>query len=69
MEKIKIKVNGKEIEIKGNSTVNDFIVERKVTGTMFVIEKNLKIIQKENYSTEKIEPGDKIEIVGFFGGG
>lgn len=66
---IKIEVNGKEIEINDNSTVADFIEQRQVTGTMFVIEKNLKIVQKDNYSTEKIQPGDKIEIVGFFGGG
>lgn len=69
MNTIKIKANGKEIEIQDNSTVADFIVERKVTGTMFVIEKNLKIIQKEEYLTEKISEGDKIELVGFLGGG
>jgi len=66
---IKIEVNGKEIEIQDNSTVQDFVIERKVTGTMFVIEKNLKIIQKDEYGTEKIAQGDKIELVGFFGGG
>lgn len=69
MSKIKIEVNGKEVEIENGSTVQDFIVERKVTGTMFVVEKNLKIIHKENYETEKIARGDKIELVGFFGGG
>lgn len=69
MSTIKIEVNGKEVEIQENSTVQDFIKERKVTGTMFVIEKNLKIVQKDEYSTEKIAGGDKIELVGFFGGG
>lgn len=66
---IQIEVNGKEVEIKENSTIQEFIQERQVTGTMFVIEKNLKIVQKEEYSTERIANGDKIEIVGFFGGG
>lgn len=69
MSNIKISVNGNEVEIQANSTVQDFITERKVTGAMFVIEKNLKIVQKQDYSTEKISDGDKIEIVGFFGGG
>lgn len=69
MSTIKIEVNGKEIEINENSTVQDFIIERKVIGTMFVIEKNLKIVQKNDYLTEKIAEGDKIELVGFFGGG
>lgn len=69
MSTIRIEVNGKEVEIQENSTVQDFITERKVTGTMFVIEKNLEIVPKEKYSTEKLQQGDKIELVGFFGGG
>lgn len=69
MSTIKIEVNGQEVEIQENSNIQDFILERKVTGSMFVIEKNLKIIQKDEYSTEKILAGDKIELVGFFGGG
>lgn len=69
MSTIKIEVNGREVKIQENSTVQDFIIERKVTGTMFVIEKNLKIVQKNDYLTEKITEGDKIELVGFFGGG
>lgn len=69
MSTIKIEVNGKEVEIQENSTIQDFIKERKVTGTMLVIEKNLKIVQKDEYSNEKIFEGDKIELVGFFGGG
>ena len=69
MSKIKIEVNGNKIELEANSTVQDFIAVRGVTGAMFVVEKNLKIILKEDYSSEKIFDGDKIELVGFFGGG
>ena len=65
----KITVNGNTIEIKENSTIQDFIAERNITGTMFVVEKNLQIVQKQDYSSEKIINGDKIELVGFFGGG
>lgn len=69
MSEITIEVNGKKVEIKAGSSIQDFIIERKVTGTMFVIEKNLKIVQKDEYKTEGLEDSDKIEIVGFFGGG
>ena len=69
MSTINITVNGKDVEIQENSTVADFIEERKVTGTMFVVEKNLQIVQKQDYQIEKIAQGDKIELVGFFGGG
>ena len=69
MAKIKITVNGNEIEIEENSTINDFVIERKVTGRMFAVEKNLEIINKDRYDTEIIKTGDNLEIVGFFGGG
>lgn len=69
MSTINIEVNGNKIELEENSTVQDLIQARKVTGTMFVIEKNLKIVQKEDYSSERLSNGDQIEIAGFFGGG
>ncbi len=66
---MKVTVNGKEVELKNSRTVADFIVERNVTGKMFVIEKNLEIVQKEDYNKVEIKAGDVIEIVGFVGGG
>ncbi len=69
MTTINVFVNGKEIEIPQNSTIENLIKERNITGTMFVIEKNMKIVQKSNYSKEIILDRDKIEIAGFFGGG
>ena len=69
MAKIQITVNGNEIEIEENSTIADFIKERNVTGKMFAVEKNMEIINKDRYSTEYIQSGDVIEIVGVFGGG
>ena len=36
---------------------------------LFAIEKNGKIIYKENYETETINNNDEIEIVMFCGGG
>ncbi len=69
MSKIKITVNGNSVEIEENSTISDFIKERKVTGKMFAVEKNLEIINKDRYDSEVINEGDSLEIVGFFGGG
>ncbi len=65
---IKITVNGNELEIPKESTIDDLLNIRQVSGKMFVVEKNFEIIQKENYG-QKIEENDNIEIVGFFGGG
>lgn len=65
----KIIINGKELELDGVSTVSELLEARNVTGTMFVIEKNLEIVNKEVYSSTEVNEGDSFEIVGFFGGG
>lgn len=69
MRKICIKINGNDIELQNSSTVAEMLQEREVTGTMFVVEKNLQIVPKGNYQTEGVQTGDSFEIVGFFGGG
>lgn len=66
---MKLKINGNDIELENSSTVAEMLVERNVTGTMFVVEKNREIIQKDQYTQTKLEENDIIEIVGFFGGG
>ena len=69
MDKINVKINGKDIELKISSNVEEMLQERNVTGTMFVVEKNLQIVPKEEYSKTLIKENDVFEIVGFFGGG
>ncbi|MDR1326873.1 MAG: sulfur carrier protein ThiS [Heliobacteriaceae bacterium] len=64
-----IRVNGRDVELFESGTIRDFITERKVTGTMFVIEKNGKIVNKEDYDSEPVNEGDSLELVGFVGGG
>lgn len=68
-KKINVTINGKNLELTNSLTVEQMLVEREVSGTMFVVEKNLQIVAKENYSDTPVEEGDVFEIVGFFGGG
>jgi len=69
MPKLNIKINGKDIELQNASTITEMLEEREVSGKMFVVEQNLAIIPKEEYSTTEVKENDVIEIVGFFGGG
>lgn len=69
MGKINVKINGNGIELQNSSTVAEMLQERNVTGAMFVVEKNLEVVSKEEYSSAGIQENDVIEIVGFFGGG
>lgn len=69
MNKIKVIINGETIELQNSSNVAQMVAEREVTGSMFVIEKNREIVQKEDYTTTYVKENDVFEIVGFFGGG
>jgi len=69
MGKTNVKINGKDIELQNSSTISQMLEEREVSGKMFVVEQNLAIIPKEEYSTTEVKENDVIEIVGFFGGG
>lgn len=66
---IKVKINGKDIELKNSMTISDMILERQIAGSMFVIERNKKVVAKDKYLETSVDDGDVIEIVGFFGGG
>ena len=67
--KMNVKINGKDIGLENSTTVAQMLEERNVTGTMFVVEKNLQIVPKESYSETSVQENDSFEIVGFFGGG
>ncbi len=68
MSNVTVKINGETVELQGGLNLND-LVEIKGLKGFFAIEKNLKIINKEDYKKTIIENGDEIEIVGFAGGG
>ena len=65
---MQITVNGKPVVLDRSISLSDFVAERNIKG-MFAIEKNLKIINKEDYAKEYLQEGDSLEIVGFVGGG
>lgn len=69
MNLIKIKLNGQEKEVPQGTTVQNILDEMNIKNTMFVVEKNLEILPKEQYVACKVSDDDNIEIVGFFGGG
>jgi len=62
--KIKIKVNGKNLSIDQNSTVFSFMPLNKVA-----IELNEKIIDKKKLRNITLKNKDILEIVHFIGGG
>ena len=69
INKVNIKINGKNFTIKPKMTLKDVIYKYKIPEKKVAIELNQKIVNKQNLGKIKIKNFDKIEIVHFIGGG
>ena len=69
INKVKIKINGKNFIIKPKMTLKDVITKYKIPEKKVAIELNEKIVNKEKIRKIKVKNLDKIEIVHFIGGG
>ena len=67
--KIKIIVNGKQIQVIPNFSLKSLLTKLKIPLNKIAIELNKKIIDKKKISKINLRKGDKIEIVHFIGGG
>ena len=69
MKKIKIKVNGKYVNIDKNIALSKLLNKLKIPLKKVAIELNQEIIDKKNITKIKMQKNDRIEIVHFIGGG
>ncbi len=69
INKVKIKINGKNFVIKPKMTLKEVITKYKISEKKVAIELNEKIVNKEKIRKIKVKNLDKIEIVHFIGGG
>tara|TARA_B100000989_G_scaffold114542_1_gene84157 strand:- start:299 stop:517 length:219 start_codon:yes stop_codon:yes gene_type:complete len=67
--KIKITVNGKQMQVMSKFSVKTLIKKLKIPLNKIAVELNNKIIDKKRISKIYLQNGDKIEIVHFIGGG
>ena len=67
--KIKITVNGKQMQIIPKFSLRSLIIKLKMPLNKIAIELNKKIIDKRKISEIQLKKDDKIEIVHFIGGG
>ena len=64
-----MKVNGKEVVIKGSQTIYEYLKDNNYNLERIVIELNGKIVSKDKYSTINLKDTDTMEVLTFVGGG
>ena len=67
--KIKIKLNGKKVQIKPRTTLISILKKLEIPINKVAIELNKKIIDKKKIKIIKLKEKDSLEIVYFIGGG
>ncbi len=66
---MRLTVNGEIMEKTNAGTIMDLLNELQLGPGQVAVEVNLSIIKKADYSTFRLNDGDKVEIVNFVGGG
>lgn len=69
MTDIQIQVNGQDRAIATGTSVAGLLTELGLDGRTVVVELNRQIIRRTEIEDMVLEPGDRIEIVHFVGGG
>lgn len=69
IEQITISVNGENRSAHAGATLMDLLQELGVSAARVAIERNREVVPREKWRDTRVEPGDRLEIVQFVGGG
>jgi thiamine biosynthesis protein ThiS len=66
---LKIVFNGAAREVAKTTTVSSLLEELGIKPDRVAVEINLQIIDSCDFKTTSFKEGDKVEVIGFVGGG
>lgn len=66
---LQITLNGEARAVSDASTVQDLVHQLALDIRKVAVERNLAIVPRARYAETPLQDGDRIEIVGFIGGG
>ena len=69
MMKIKIFLNGELLEIQSGLSISQLLINFEIDPSKIAIEKDLEIINPQDFNKIILTENSKIEIVHFIGGG
>jgi len=66
---IEVVVNGRPRSVPQGFSLDQLLVWLEIDPSRVAVERNLAIARKSDWQATRIEPGDRLEIVWFVGGG
>ncbi|HYF06634.1 MAG TPA: sulfur carrier protein ThiS [Acetobacteraceae bacterium] len=69
LDTLSLTVNGEARRVAAGLTVAGLLAEIGLDTRKVAVERNEEIVPRSTYATTRLEPGDRLEIVHFIGGG
>ena len=69
IERFEIVVNGAPREVARGTTVAALVAELGLEGRRVAVERNRDVVPRARHGEVTLEPGDRLELVTFVGGG
>lgn len=66
---MRVTINGEEQDIADGSTVEALVVALGLRPERVAVERNRLVVKRATWSEARIEPGDRLELLTFVGGG
>ncbi len=66
---MRVIVNGDELELPADATLNDLLHNLSLGATKVAVELNQSIVPRSQHAQQRLQQGDCIEIVYAIGGG
>ena len=66
---MKITVNGEKMDVGDNLSVQAILDALKLSEERVAVELNRAIVERESFRSSILREGDRVEIIGFVGGG
>ena len=68
-DKFEVTLNGEPREVAPGTTVAGLVASLKLSPKQVAVERNKEIVRRADHASTALQPGDRLEIVTFFGGG
>ena len=66
---MKLQINGEEREVAEGLTLAALLEQLAMKADRVAVELNREIVRREAWAQTRLQPGDRLEIVQFVGGG
>ena len=66
---MELSINGEAAHVLPGLTVLELLEQRNLKPQEVVVERNFVLVPKDDFATTPLEPGDRLEILHFVGGG